>query len=82
MATRVCGGLRQVGLAGTGLMEAPDGQLYEVVEGIGAAGERRRTLRRVRLIIPAYIGSGRRRRVAAPTTAAPTATAGRVAFYS
>jgi hypothetical protein len=70
LATRVCGGLRQVGLAGGGLMEAPDGQLYEVVEGIGAFGERRRMLRRVRLIIPAYISAARRR--AAAAAGAPT----------
>lgn len=57
ISTRVCNALRRVGLAGVedGLMEAPDGQLYEVVEGIGAFGERRRFLRRVSLCLPATI---------------------------
>ena len=67
IGTKVCGVLRKVGLAGAEgeIMEAPDGQLYEVVEGIGASGEPRKSLRRVRLIIPAYIGS-QQRRIARP----------------
>ena len=57
-AQGLCTQLRNAGIAGVDgpIMEAPDGQLYEVVEGIGAAGERRQHLRPVRLVIPAYIG--------------------------
>jgi len=84
-AQGLCTHLRSAGIAGVDgpIMEAPDGQLYEVVEGIGAAGERKRHLRPVRLVIPAYIGPRaaahatqgvrrvrrRRRAVSAPTTA-------------
>jgi len=57
-AQGLCTQLRSAGIAGADgpIMEAPDGQLYEVVEGIGAAGQRKRHLRPVRLVIPAYIG--------------------------
>ena len=43
-------------------MEAPDGQLYEVVESIGEDGTVRRSVRRVWLKIPAAIGPRRVRR--------------------
>lgn len=47
---------QRAGLLGLGeIAEGPDGQLYEVVEGIGAEGEPRRFLRRVWLSIPATI---------------------------
>ena len=83
LGTRVCNTLRRFGLAGMdgGLMEAPDGQLYEVVEGIGAFGERRPYLRRVSLCIPAVIrprrwrGQPRMARPAAPAAAAAAAPA-------
>ena len=57
-AQGLCTALRSAGISGASgpIMEAPDGQLYEVVEGLGAAGERKRHLRPVRLVIPAYIG--------------------------
>lgn len=88
-AQGLCTQLRNAGIAGVDgpIMEAPDGQLYEVVEGIGAAGERRQHLRRVRLVIPAYIGPrgaahaahgarrGRRRRTAAVAPASAPVTA-------
>ena len=90
-AQGLCTQLRSAGIAGVEgpIMEAPDGQLYEVVEGIGAAGERKQHLRPVRLVIPAYIdGRGatrtahgtrrvRRRRpvVATPATGPVTAPA-------
>jgi hypothetical protein len=75
-ATTLCSVLKQTGIAGAEgeIMEAPDGQLYEVVEGIGEAGERRRMLRRVRLVIPAYIGPARRRRAVVRRTATSAAT--------
>ncbi|HTG17701.1 MAG TPA: hypothetical protein VK747_20805, partial [Blastocatellia bacterium] len=42
-ASTICSILQKTGIAGAdGLMEGPDGQLYEVMEGIGASGERRR----------------------------------------
>jgi hypothetical protein len=55
---QVCNALRKAGLAGAdgSLMEAPDGQLYEVVEGVGEFGEPRRVLRPGWLSIPAAIG--------------------------
>jgi hypothetical protein len=81
-ATTLCSILKKTGIAGAEgeLMEAPDGQLYEVVEGIGAAGERKRYLRRVWLSIPAVIrtrsGRGVARRAAkVPAAVAPAATA-------
>ena len=65
-ATGLCRTLRSAGIAGAGadgqIMQAPDGRLYEVIEGIGEFGERRHHLRPVRLVIPAYIGPGRRAR--------------------
>lgn len=55
--TKICNVLRKVGLAGVegGLMQAPDGQLYEVVEGVGAFGEPQPVLRRVWLSIPPVV---------------------------
>ena len=87
-ASGLCRVLRNAGIAGAdgSIMEAPDGQLYEVVEGIGEFGERRRHLRPIRLVIPAYIGGrgpvrrgARRRRRVRPTmprgqAPAPSAT--------
>jgi hypothetical protein len=88
-ATGLCRVLRDAGIAGVegGLMEAPDGQLYEVVEGLGEFGERRRYLRQVKLVIPAYIGARGRAhrrgamqtppvRPTAPPTAPPAAVSG------
>jgi hypothetical protein len=67
-ATNLCTALRSAGIAGAdGPIMESDGKLYEVVEGIGEFGERRRYLRPVRLVIPAYIDGRRRaRRVAKP----------------
>ncbi|HJQ68527.1 MAG TPA: hypothetical protein VKA70_06130 [Blastocatellia bacterium] len=69
-ATALCRVLRGTGIAGVddGIMAAPDGQLYEVVEGIGEFGERRRFLRRVRVNItfPAVITRRRTRRRVGP----------------
>jgi hypothetical protein len=96
IGTQVCGALKKVGLAGVGdeVMEGPDGQLYEVVEGIGEFGEARRVLRPIWLSIPAVVRPRGRRRVvkqvvpgqpairAAAAAAAPAAaapTAGRAA---
>jgi hypothetical protein len=63
-ATGLCRALRTGGIAGMegSIMEADDGRLYEVVEGIGEFGERRRYLRPIRLVIPAYIGRRKVRR--------------------
>jgi hypothetical protein len=57
LGTRICKVLGKVGIAGAEgeIMEAPDGQLYEVVEGIGEAGTVRRALRPIWLSIPAAI---------------------------
>ena len=61
IGTKVCQALSKVGLAGVEgeIMQAPDGQHYEVVQGIGEFGERKTFLRPVRLIIPAHIRTGR-----------------------
>ena len=61
--TKLCGALRQAGVAGVGdeVMEGPDGQLYEVVEGIGEFGEVKKFLRPVWLSIPAVIRPRRAR---------------------
>jgi hypothetical protein len=59
-ASTICSILKNTGIAGAdGLMQGADGQLYEVVEGIGEFGERRRMAVPVNIIIPAHI---RRRR--------------------
>jgi hypothetical protein len=83
-ASGLCRALRSAGIGGAdaSIVEAPDGRLYEVVEGIGEFGERRRYLRPIRLVIPAYIGRrrvrhrGRPRAVRrAPVVAVPGAPA-------
>lgn len=58
---KLCRVLRGAGVAGVGggIMQAPDGQLYEVVEGIGAPGQARPPRRRVWISIPAVIYPGR-----------------------
>jgi hypothetical protein len=75
MGTQACNALRRVGLAGTGeeMMAGPDGQLYEVVEGIGEDGVVRRALRPVWLSIPATIRPRRMRRGMRPVVAASPA---------
>lgn len=57
LGTKICKVLGKVGIAGAEgeIMEAPDGQLYEVVEGIGAPGQARPGRRRVWISIPAVI---------------------------
>ncbi len=61
LGTKICNVLGKVGIAGAegGIMEAPDGQLYEVVEGIGEPGQARSFRRRVWISIPAVIHRGR-----------------------
>jgi len=63
-ATTICSILKKTGIAGAdGLMEGPGGQLYEVVDGIGEFGERRRVAVPVNIIIPAHLRRrGRHRR--------------------
>lgn len=51
--------------------EAPDDQLYEVVEGIGEDGRPRRMFRRVNLCIPATLRPRGRARMRRPTAATP-----------
>ena len=57
IGTRLCSILSKVGIAGVddGVLQAPDGQLYEVVEGIGEFGEVKKYLRPVWVSIPAVI---------------------------
>jgi len=71
-ASTLCSILKQTGIAGAEgeIMEAPDGRLYEVIEGIGAAGERKRYLRRVWLSIPAVVRARGQRRMARPAVLA------------
>jgi hypothetical protein len=78
LGTKICKVLGKVGIAGAegAIMEAPDGQLYEVVEGIGEDGTVRRSVRKVWLKIPAEIGPRRvRRGVRRPVSTAPTVRA-------
>jgi hypothetical protein len=78
MGTQVCTALRRVGLAGggDGIMAGPDGQLYEVVEGLGEAGTGRPARRPVWLSVPAVIRPRRMRQgVPQPVSALPTAGA-------
>jgi hypothetical protein len=72
LGTKICKVLGKVGLAGAegAIMEAPDGQLYEVVEGIGEDGAVRRSVRRVWLSIPATIRPRRMRRGVRPVVPA------------
>jgi hypothetical protein len=71
IGTKLCSILSKAGIAGAddGIMQAPDGQLYEVVEGIGEFGEVKKYLRPVWMSIPAVIrprGSRLGRRPAVP----------------
>ena len=78
LGTKICKVLGKVGIAGAegAIMEAPDGQLYEVVESIGEYGAVRRSVRRVWLSIPATIRPRRmRRRVGPGVPAASTVPA-------
>ena len=68
LGTQICKVLGKVGIAGAegAIMEAPDGQLYEVVESIGESGAVRRSVRPVWLSIPATIRPRRMRRSVRP----------------
>jgi len=72
LGNKICKVLGKVGIAGAegSIMEAPDGQLYEVVEGIGADGTVRRSVRRVWLSIPATIRPRRVRQGVRPVVPA------------
>src|SRR5215510_7549023 len=63
IGTKLCSILSKAGIAGAddGIMQAPDGQLYEVVEGIGEFGEVKKYLRPVWVSIPAVIRPRRSR---------------------
>src|SRR5262249_50938771 len=63
IGTKLCSILSKVGIAGAedGIMQAPDGRLYEVVEGIGEFGEVKKYLRPVWVSIPAVIRPRRSR---------------------
>jgi hypothetical protein len=83
LGTKICKVLGKVGIAGAegAIMEAPDGQLYEVVEGIGEDGTVRRSVRRVWLSIPATIRPRRVRQGVRPVVpVASTVPAMRPAF--
>jgi hypothetical protein len=78
VGTKLCSILGKVGLAEVedGIMQAPDGQLYEVVEGIGESGQVKQYLRPVWMSIPVVIRPRRRQGMrrgvqAQPGTAAP-----------
>ena len=78
LGNKICKVLGKVGIAGAegAIMEAPDGQLYEVVESIGESGAVRRSVRPVWLSIPATIRPRRmRRRVGPGVPAASTVPA-------
>jgi hypothetical protein len=72
LGTKICKVLGKVGIAGAegAIMEAPDGQLYEVIEGIGEDGAVRRSVRRVWLSIPATIKPRRVRQGGQPVVQA------------
>jgi hypothetical protein len=72
LGTKICKVLGKVGIAGAegAIMEAPDGQLYEVIEGIGEDGTVRRSVRPVWLSIPATIRPRRRRQGMRPVSSA------------
>lgn len=74
LGTKICKVLGKVGIAGAegAIMEAPDGQLYEVVEGIGEGGTVRRSVRPVWLSIPAAIRPRRVRQGVRPVVPAGT----------
>src|SRR5262245_2626611 len=63
IGTKLCSILSKVGIAGAddGIMQAPDGQLYEVVEGIGESGEVKKYLRPVWMSIPVVLRPRRSR---------------------
>jgi hypothetical protein len=70
---KLCQVLRDKGVAGVGeIMEAPDGQLYEVVEGIGEDGTVRRAARPIKLCFAATIRPSHVRQGARPVV--PTAS--------
>jgi hypothetical protein len=75
LGTKICKVLGKAGIAGAegAIMEAPDGQLYEVVEGIGEDGTVRRSVRAVWLSIPATIRPRRARQGVRPVVPAGTA---------
>jgi hypothetical protein len=68
LGTKICNVLGKAGIAGAegAIMEAPDGQLYEVVDNIGESGAVRRSVRRVWLNMPATIRPRRVRRGVRP----------------
>ena len=72
LGNKICKVLGKVGIAGAegAIMEAPDGQLYEVVESIGESGAVRRSVRPVWLSIPATIRPRRMRRRVRPVVPA------------
>lgn len=93
-AQGLCTKLRSAGIAGVDgpIMEAPDGQLYEVVDTIGESGQPQQRLRPIKLVIPAYVGPRRqavrrqrqRQRVRRPVqarTAQPTTTTASAAVH-
>ena len=63
VGNRLCNVLKTAGIAGAedGMVQGPDGQLYEVVEGIGEAGEPKKFLRPVWISIPVVIRPRARR---------------------
>ena len=63
IGTKLCSILSKIGIASAvgEIMQAPDGQLYEVVEGIGEFGEVKKYLRPVWVSIPAVIRPRRSR---------------------
>jgi hypothetical protein len=77
--TGLCTLLRDKGIAGPDneFVQGPDGQLYEVIEGIGEYGEVTRQLSPVWVSIPAVIRPRRATRAVAvaPRTAIPAAPA-------
>jgi hypothetical protein len=72
LGNKICKVLGKVGIAGAegAIMEAPDGQLYEVIESIGESGAVRRSVRPVWLSIPATIRPRRMRRRVRPAVPA------------
>jgi hypothetical protein len=74
IGTTVCKGLKKVGLAGEDgeIMEAPDGQHYEVIQGIGEIGEPVTMTRPVKVVFRAQVmpaGKKHRRSVRRPRRA-------------
>jgi hypothetical protein len=79
IGTKLCSILGKAGLAGAedGIMQAPDGQLYEVVEGIGESGQVKQYLRPVWMSIPVVIRPRRRHGARRGVQAQPGAVAPR-----